>query len=116
MIKEYVFNYNFNKAEACFRVDTEKFTKEHALATLNFFTWDYDREADPIDEVMKKYAIEAIQQATWNSYNTYGVKEQFNELEGFCKVDGSMGLELTHVECFEFSEDDMECTINCRNK
>lgn len=111
MIKDYTLVYDTHKAEACFRVDTDKFTLEHALETLDFFTWYYDKEANPIDEVMKKYAIEAIIEATFNNYNLFGTIESFNNKEGFCKIDGSYGIELTRIECFEFDGDDLEVTI-----
>ena len=101
-IRNYTFNYNVYEAEACFKVDTEKFTEVMAKETLNFFTWDYDKDADPIDEVMKKYALEAIRIATFNGYNLFGVKDEFMNNEGFCKVDGSMGIELNVVQGYEF--------------
>ena len=56
MTKKYSFNYNSFDASAEFVVDLEKFTPELARSTLDFFTWRYDEDADPIDEVMKKYA------------------------------------------------------------
>jgi len=99
------------EAEACFKVDTDKFTKEHAKATLEFFTWNYDKQADPIDEVMKKYAMEAIRIATFNNYKVYGVKEAFNNNEGFYKVDGSCGIELNVVSGYEFNEDALDMTV-----
>lgn len=112
MIKHYDFNYNMYEAEACFKVDTEKFTEEHAKATLEFFLWDYDKEADPINEVMKKYALQAIEIATFNDYNEYGVIEEFNDLEGFCKIDGSSGIELNYISKYEFNETALHMTIN----
>ncbi len=111
MIKHYTFNYNFYEAEACFKVDTDKFTDEHAKATLEFFSWDYDKEANPIDEVMKKYAMQAIKIATFNGYNVFGVKEEFNDLEGFYKIDGSSGIELTVISEYEFDEDSLDMTV-----
>jgi len=110
-IKHYTFNYNIYEAEACFKVDTEKFTEEMAKATLNFFTWDYDKEADPIDEVMKKYALEAIRVATFNDYNLHGVKDEFMSKEGFCKVDGSMGIELNKVQGYEFDVEELSMEV-----
>lgn len=116
MIKEFVFDYDFGKAEACFRIDTNKFTKDKALATLNFYTWDWDKEADLVEEVVKKYAIEAIRQATINDHNTLGVKHDFENLEGFGNIDGSIGIELTHVEGLEFDEDEMTCSLSQENR
>lgn len=111
MIKRYNFNYNSYDADVSFIVDTEIFTNEHAQATLDFFLWDYDSDADPIDEVMKKYAIEAIKIATYYVCGVYGVKEQFKELEGYCLVDGSSGIELVDISGYEFEEDDLVVDI-----
>lgn len=106
-IKTYSFNYDLYGAEAKFTVDTEKFTDEHAKATLEFFTWDYDKDADPIDEVMKKYAMESIKIATFNNYNTMGVIDEFEDNEGYARVDGSVGLTLVSVEKYEFDPESL---------
>lgn len=110
-MKKYKFDYDYRKASAEFEVDTELFTDEHANATLTFFLWDYDQEANPVDEVMKKYAIEAIKQATFNNHNKIGVIEDFKSLEGFASIDGSLGITLTDVELLEFEQDDLTVTI-----
>jgi hypothetical protein len=107
-MRKYKFEYGYSEGEAVFEVDTTKFTEEFAQATLGFFMWDFDGDADPIDEVMIKYAIEAIQTATFGNLNTYGVKESFNEKEGFCKVDGSSGITLIHVEGYVFDENNLK--------
>jgi Protein of unknown function (DUF2528) len=112
MIKNYEFKYNIYEAEVSFTVDTNVFTKEHANATLEFFTWDYDKDADPIDEVMKKYAMEAIKIATFNGYNEYGVKREFEGYEGYCRVDGSMGITLTHIFEYEFNEGNLVMKVS----
>lgn len=109
-IIDYTFNYNIYEAEACFKVDTEIFDKEMALATLNFFSWDWDKEADEIDEVLKKYAIKAIEYATFNNHNVFGVKRDFAEGEGFASVDGTKGIELMNVTGYEFDEDYFDIT------
>jgi hypothetical protein len=111
MIKNYTFNYNIYEAEACFKVDTEKFDVEMANATLEFFTWDYDKDADPIDEVMKKYALEAIRIATFNNYNLNGVIDEFMNNEGYASVDGSMGISLNVVSGYEFDEDALSMEV-----
>lgn len=111
MIKEYTFNYDMFEATAFFIVDTEKFKSEDAKILLEFFTWNYDENADPIDELMKKYAIQAIKIATAENYNDYGVKCWFEENEGFPKIDGSIGIELISVEQYEFDEDKLSVEI-----
>lgn len=111
-IKKYSFDYDLGEADALFEVDTEKFTEEMANATLEFFSWDYDKKANPIDEVMKKYAMRAIEFATFNNHNAYGVKSDFENAEGFAKVDGSVGVTLIRVNGYEFSYFDLEMTVN----
>ena len=62
-MKKYNFTYDYN-AECEFHIDLEKFTKEKAQATLDFFSWDYNEDADPIEEVLKKYAILVFEKAS----------------------------------------------------
>ena len=109
----YDFKYNFHEAYATFRVDSEKLTEENAKLMLEFFIWDYDKDGNPIEELMKKYGMKAIEVATAESFNTYGVKEWFEESEGFLALDGSQGIELTNVTMYEFNEDLL--TIEKRN-
>jgi hypothetical protein len=113
MIKKYSFDYD-GKATASFTVDTDMFTPEIAKETLTFFVWDYDKEADPVDEVLKKYALRAMYIATCNNYNLQGVTDEFEDQEGFCHVDGRIGIELTEVTGYPFDDDDLlnvECEI-----
>lgn len=112
MIKRYKFDYDFSKAVAEFEIDTEMFTPEIANATLQFFLWEYDKEADPVSEVLKKYALEAIREATFNNHNTKGVIGDFKVKEGFAPIDGNLGLLLTYVEGFEFEENDLTVEIS----
>ncbi len=107
MKKKYEYTYGFHEAGATFEVDTEKFTEEMAKQNLQFFIWHYDPEADPTDEIMKKYAIQAIQQATFNNHNVRGVISDFENLEGFVSLDGSQGITLLSVDAYEFNEDDL---------
>lgn len=111
MIKTYTFDYDSGEASAVFTVDTEKFTSEMANETLNFFTWDFDNEEDPLDEVMKKYAMQAIRFATINNHNAYGVILDFKEAEGFAPVDGSLGITLTSVRGYEFDDYALEMVV-----
>ncbi|MBD3627643.1 DUF2528 family protein [Cyclobacterium sp.] len=109
--KRYDFNYDFHKAEVSFEVDLEKFTPEMANETLTFFTWDYDEEADPIDEVMKKYAMAVLRHAMEiNFHSVENVKDSFSE-EGFGPIDGSIGITLIKSEPFELDEDDLEMEV-----
>jgi hypothetical protein len=111
-IKTFKFNYDCHEAEAVFTVDTDVFTNEHAKATLEFFTWDYDEHNDPITEVLKKYAMEAIRVATRYSFSVHGVISDFKLKEGFASVDGSLGLTLVSVEGYEFDDDKLDYTVS----
>ncbi len=113
MIKTYTFDYNLGDAKVSFKVDTSIFTKELAQATLDFFTWDagYDEDEDPIDEVMRKYAIEAIRIATMNWCGVEGVISEFKNKEGYASIDGSMGIQLESIRSYEFDENEMSVSI-----
>lgn len=111
-IKTFKFNYDYHEAEAVFKVDIDVFTNEHAKETLEFFTWDYDENNDPITEVLKKYAMEAIIVATKYSFNVRGVISHFKDKEGFANVDGSLGLTLVSVDGYEFDDDKLDYTVS----
>lgn len=109
--KKFKFNYDFHEAEVTILVNTDLFTREHAKATLEFFSWNYDEYNDPIEEVLKKYAMEAIKVATRYSFNVSGVISDFDDKEGFAKLDGSLGLTLTSIDAYEFDEDKLKYKI-----
>lgn len=111
-IKIFKFTYGLDDAEAVFKVDTDVFTPDLANATLEFFTWDYDEDNDPVEEVMKKYAIQAIKIVTFSHFSTHGVISEFQELEGFAPIDGSLGILLTSIEGFDFNEDELSVSIS----
>ncbi len=113
MIRNYTFTYNLFDAEVCFKVDTEKFKPEDAKLLLDFFSWRYDKDNDPIDELMKKYAIKVIWVGCAENYNEEGVKSWFSQQEGLLPIDGSHGVELNYLSNYEFEEDslDMEMII-----
>lgn len=111
MKKTFQFDYNYQEAGATFVVDTDVFKPQHAKDLLEFFTWNYDKNADPIDELMRKWAMQAIEIATAENYNEYGVKSWFKENEGFLAIDGSMGVELKFIQQYEFDESVLFVTV-----
>lgn len=111
-IKTFNFNYDCYEAGAVFEVDTDVFTSEHAKETLDFFDWYYNGNSDPITEVLKKYAMEAIRVATKYSFNSKGVISDFDNKEGFARVDGSLGITLLSVTGYEFDEDKLDYTVS----
>jgi hypothetical protein len=110
MIKNYKFVYGTDEAKVWFSIDTEVFTKEMAESNLEFFDWYYDKEADPIEEIIKKYAMKAIVASSMGGYmnNVYSIQQEFDNCEGFCKVDGSIGILLISISAYEFNEDYLE--------
>tara|TARA_R100001530_G_scaffold110150_2_gene77489 strand:- start:453 stop:788 length:336 start_codon:yes stop_codon:yes gene_type:complete len=108
MIKKYEYEYNFGDASAAIEIDTEKLTQDDAKELLAFFTWDYDKKADPYDEIGRLYCRQAMNFATANSHNTFGVKLDFKEAEGFPEVDGTYGITLLDVHGIDLSELEIE--------
>lgn len=107
--KTYKFTYGFAQAELAFEVDTEKFTPELANETLDFFSWDYDEEADPVDEVLKKYALEVLRVGSPRQ-SAKGIVRMWDQ-EGFATIDGEMGITLIDYDGFEFLENDLEMEV-----
>jgi len=106
MKKTFNFDYDMGEASAIFKVDTDLFTTEHAKAVLDFFLWDegYEEDENCIDEVLKKYAMEAIQIATSHNYNDYGVTKEFQDKEGWIPLCKENGIELVYVDGYSFRE------------
>lgn len=108
MKNKYTLNYNYGDAEITFEVDRELFTAEKANIILEFFCWDYDKQADPVEEVLKKYALECFKRSARALFDPGEfLKKEFEDLEGYCKIDGSEGLELISIEQYEFNEDNI---------
>jgi len=104
MINIYDFNYDSYRASCKIEIDTEKFTEKQANETLTFFSWDYDKESNPIDEVAKKYAILIIEKST-EGYSISDIKRK--NFEGFYRLTGESGIKLLEVDGFEFEESDL---------
>lgn len=108
MVLKYDFTYN-NDATASFEVNTNIFTEKDAKLLLEFVDWDYDKDENPIDELMTKYAIEAIKYASLNNSNLYRVINIFADTEYLCPVDGSVGVKLLKVNGYDFNNIELEC-------
>ena len=106
------FVFYYGAAEVSFEVDLEKFTVEHANATLTFFSWDYDENNDPIDEVMKKYALATLQYSMdYSICSTEILKRDFDP-EGFASINGKIGITLLDFEPFGLNERDLEMEVS----
>ena len=56
---------------------------------------------------MKKYALEVIWIASKEAVNERGVIAYFNDNVGFCKLDGSSGIELLSVQGYKLDENSL---------
>lgn len=109
MIKRYTVEYSFHDWQCVIDFNTELFTKEHVTEYLAFFVWSYNKENDPYEEYAKKLAQKIIIDSM--ELNIEGVKDVFEDAEGFPKLDGSTGVELVYCECWSFDDDDFEIEI-----
>ena len=81
-------------------------------ALINFLSYiNYDEEDDPIDEVMKKYALEVVRISAFSYSGIQYVKNQFQNLEGFGRIDGSIGITLMYLVSSELNDDLLEMTF-----
>lgn len=108
--KKYKFSYGLGQAELVFEVDSEKFTNELAQETLDFFAWEYDQDEDPVDEVLKKYALEVLRFGSPRA-SAKGIVRMWNQ-EGFAPINGEFGVTLIEYEGFEFLEHDLEMEVS----
>jgi hypothetical protein len=109
MIKKYKFQYDCIY-DIIFKVDLEIYTKELALATLEFFTWHWDKDSDPITEALKKIALVCLQFSA-DGWNEIGIIDQFIDLEGYPRLDGSYGVTLVRIDNFEYDENNLSLEI-----
>jgi len=103
MIKKYKYEYNFGDASATLEIDINKLDKEGCNILLQFFSWDYDVELCPYDELGRLYCLQAMEFATCNSHNIHGVINDFKQSEGFLEVNGSHGVTLVDVQGIDFT-------------
>ncbi|GAK96843.1 hypothetical protein JCM19294_1152 [Nonlabens tegetincola] len=112
MIKIYKYDDWDTCADASFKVDLTVFKKEHALAFLQFYTWDWDEDKCIIEQALRKCAYQAIMIATQKDHNTVGVKRVWNVYsEAYPSIDGSLGIELLNVGLMELEPDNMTLKI-----
>ncbi len=116
MIRVYNFNYDFFQASATIVVNTNLFSEDLALIELENMKCTFDRKANPIDELMKKYAIEVIKSSTFNNYDTNNVIKDFKRKEYFSEIDGSKGIKLTHVSPYSITEEYLAFELICSEK
>lgn len=95
MTKTYYFDYDNGNGSATLQVDLNIFTPDTANMVLQYRDWEYDEDADPIKESLKKIALACIYQC--NDRSTEEVIEDFGHIDGYPLIDGSEGITLISV-------------------
>ena len=98
------YTYGFLEGDVELSLDREIFTEEMAQEILNFHE-DFGAFRDNEDDVLnacKKIAYTAFYISSTKNLNTKGVKREFESLEGFPRLDGSVGIKLDYVGGYEF--------------
>ena len=98
------YTYGFLEGDVELSLDRNVFTEKIAQEILNFHE-DFGAFRDNEDDVLnacKKIAYTAFYVVSTKSYNTEGVKREFESLEGFPRLDGSVGIKLDYVGGYEF--------------
>lgn len=60
---------------------------------------------------LRQLARQAHDIAFSNKYNTYGVVEEFNDMEGWCKMDGSCGIKILSTDDVDINYDEFEIEV-----
>lgn len=108
-IKKYKFDYGMQDAFVHFDVDVDIFTEQIAKETLDFFKWEVepDYENCLIEEALKKYARMMIIIGAFRNISLNQIISEFNELEGYCPLDGTYGITCTLFEGHDFDENEL---------
>ncbi|MEH0153691.1 DUF2528 family protein [Limibacter armeniacum] len=112
-IKEYRCQYDSSYAEVTFEVDTDVFTTESANVLLEYWDWDYDEEADEIEEAIRKWSLECFREAMSRRIdNADQLIDVFDSKPEWPKLDGSIGVKVVNFSPFELREDWLTVDIN----
>lgn len=90
--------------ECTLEVNEEIFTQENAKSLLEFFSWDWDKDAS---DFRKEYFLKIAQKVIMLSahYSEMGILNWFQDTEGFPPLDGSYGIKLIDFDEFVFDEE-----------
>ncbi len=68
-----------------------------------------DNNGDYVQAFLKQLASKVHWLVICNNYNLYGVLSAFDKgIEGWCKMDGSQGIKLIHVDDPTLADDQFE--------
>lgn len=98
------------------QADAESTTADIIKEMVEFWTgweeWIENANGDYIKAFALQLAKECFHIAYSNNYNTLGVIAEFEDMEGYCKMDGSNGIWIVHtddatIDDFEFSTSEL---------
>lgn len=110
MKKQYTYDYDMGEGKITFEVDTEKFTEEMAKEILSFFG---DESDEPMEEVMKMYAVGCLQAARGLYFilPEYTAQRFNDHVEGMYPVNEGHGIKIVDVDYSEINEYDLQREI-----
>lgn len=89
--------------------------KECIKEMVEFWTdWESDveeNEGDYTKTFLQSLAIECYRIIVSNNYNTFGVISEFDDKEGWCKMDGSFGIKIIDCDDVNFSNSSFEVKV-----
>lgn len=117
-MKKYKLTYSDTGWEAIFKVDPSHENYKVLRESLDFFytTNNYDSWLEDYEEDHGEYNLFIVWSLYFgrtlyslsDDYNLYGVKEEFADLEGHIKLDGSFGVELISIDNIDLGMFDFE--------
>lgn len=82
-----------------------KSTLEAIKQMVEFWTdWEQlleDNSGDYTKAFLQQLARQAFLICAGNNYNTFGVVEEFKDMEGWCVMDGSCGITIVSTDDYE---------------
>ena len=98
-----VIDHGFKDIEEIIKVQVEFWGQWESKLRMN--------DGDYIKTYLQMIASKALMHVL-EGYNLYGVISEFDGSEGWCKLDGSNGIEITSVDSYEFPDSEFEVHKN----
>ncbi len=107
--KKVEINLTFDWWEAV--VEVERCDKTTGLMKEQLLFWmgGQDRIDEEDGDIEKAYLKMLTQQIICLSmeFNTFGIKDEIGDMEGWCSIDGKDGVKLLTADTWEFSDSDV---------
>lgn len=97
--------------ECTIRIDEEKARQPIREMVEFWHGWEShldDNDGDYTKTFIQQISRTILYMVAGRNLNINGVRNEFNNLEGWCKMDGTHGIEILSVDEVEFHYDDFE--------